>query len=70
MAGDVIFGVIDMPMAVVAIGYLFHNFHPANIFMGDTGSFVFGFILAVMAVRFISLTRAHSFYAFSGISVR
>lgn len=68
MAGDIVFGVLGMLMAVVAIGYLFHNFHPANIFMGDTGSLVFGFILAVMAVRFISLAGAHSFDAFFGNS--
>lgn len=68
MAGDMVFGVLGMLMSVVAVGYLFHNFHPANIFMGDTGSLVFGFILAVMAVRFISLAGAHSFDAFFGNS--
>jgi len=64
MARDIVFGVLGMLMAVVAVGYLFHNFHPANIFMGDTGSLVIGFMLAVLAVRFIGLAGAHSFDAF------
>ncbi|MBM3860634.1 MAG: hypothetical protein FJ395_13415 [Verrucomicrobia bacterium] len=36
------------------IGFLRHNFHPARIFMGDTGSQFIGFTLAVL-----SITAAH-----------
>lgn len=32
------------------IGFLFFNFHPAKIFMGDTGALFLGFILATMSV--------------------
>ncbi len=31
-------------------GYLLHNFHPARILMGDTGSLLIGFLLSSMAV--------------------
>ena len=31
----------------LAIGYLYHNFHLANIFMKDTGSMIFGFVYAI-----------------------
>ena len=31
-------------------GFLFFNFHPAKIFMGDTGSMFFGFMLAGISV--------------------
>jgi len=33
------------------LGFLKYNFYPARIFMGDTGSLVTGFILAVIAIR-------------------
>jgi UDP-GlcNAc:undecaprenyl-phosphate GlcNAc-1-phosphate transferase len=32
-------------------GFLFHNFNPARIFLGDSGSMFLGFVLAVTAVR-------------------
>jgi len=32
------------------LGFLIYNFHPARIFMGDSGSMFLGFILAVIAV--------------------
>lgn len=33
------------------LGFLFWNFPPAKIFMGDSGSLVIGFILGVMTIR-------------------
>ena len=35
---------------VAAIGFLFYNFNPAKIFMGDTGSMFLGFMLAGISV--------------------
>jgi len=32
------------------VGFLFFNFHPAKIFMGDTGALFLGFILASMSI--------------------
>ncbi|TFZ63882.1 undecaprenyl/decaprenyl-phosphate alpha-N-acetylglucosaminyl 1-phosphate transferase [Hymenobacter sp. UV11] len=37
------------------VGFLRYNFHHARIFMGDTGSLVCGFIVSVLAIRFIEL---------------
>ncbi|TAG57691.1 MAG: undecaprenyl/decaprenyl-phosphate alpha-N-acetylglucosaminyl 1-phosphate transferase [Cytophagales bacterium] len=37
------------------IGFLRYNFRNAIIFMGDTGSLVCGFIIAILAVKFIEL---------------
>lgn len=68
LAGDMVFGILALLLAVVAVGYLMHNFHPASIFMGDTGSLVYGFILAVLAVRFIGLAETNSFNTFFGNS--
>jgi UDP-GlcNAc:undecaprenyl-phosphate GlcNAc-1-phosphate transferase len=33
------------------IGFLFFNYHPASIFMGDTGSLFLGFLIAALAVK-------------------
>lgn len=38
-------------LAGASIGFLPHNFNPAKIFMGDTGSLFLGFILSVMAIE-------------------
>jgi len=32
------------------LGYLWHNFYPAKIFMGDSGSMFLGYIIAVIAL--------------------
>ena len=32
------------------LGFLVHNFHPAKIFMGDSGSMFLGFIIAIVAL--------------------
>jgi UDP-GlcNAc:undecaprenyl-phosphate GlcNAc-1-phosphate transferase len=33
------------------VGFLFYNFNPASIFMGDTGSMFLGFVLAATAIQ-------------------
>ena len=33
-----------------SLGFLVHNFYPATIFMGDSGSMFLGFIIAVIAL--------------------
>ncbi|HVD97915.1 MAG TPA: MraY family glycosyltransferase [Cytophagaceae bacterium] len=35
------------------LGFLRYNFYKAKIFMGDTGSLVCGFIISVMAIKFV-----------------
>jgi UDP-GlcNAc:undecaprenyl-phosphate GlcNAc-1-phosphate transferase len=41
-------------LAAVCIGFLPHNFHPARIFMGDTGSMLLGLLLAYVPISAIS----------------
>jgi UDP-GlcNAc:undecaprenyl-phosphate GlcNAc-1-phosphate transferase len=36
--------------AGAALGFLFHNFHPASVFMGDSGANLLGYLLGVAAV--------------------
>jgi UDP-GlcNAc:undecaprenyl-phosphate/decaprenyl-phosphate GlcNAc-1-phosphate transferase len=36
--------------AGAALGFLFHNYHPASVFMGDAGAYLLGYLLGVTAV--------------------
>lgn len=45
------------------LGFLFWNFPPARIFMGDSGSLVIGFILGVLTVRTTFLPKGEDFAA-------
>ena len=48
----------------VLFGFLKYNFHPAKIFMGDTGSLVVGMILSILAINLIDngfLFEQHSY---------
>jgi UDP-GlcNAc:undecaprenyl-phosphate GlcNAc-1-phosphate transferase len=40
------------------VGFLPHNYHPAKIFMGDTGALALGFLLALIAVEGVLKTAA------------
>lgn len=48
-----------------ALGFLFFNFAPASIFMGDGGSLLIGFVLGVLTVRttYIAGPLTESWYA-------
>lgn len=49
-SGQIDVAVIAFALAGSGLGFLKHNFPKANIFMGDTGSLVLGFVLAALAV--------------------
>ncbi len=49
-SGQPAVAVMSFALAGSCLGFLKHNFPKANIFMGDTGSLVIGFILASIAV--------------------
>src|SRR3712207_1263048 len=40
------------------LGFLRHNYHPAKIFMGDTGALTLGFVLGSLAVEVVLKTPA------------
>jgi UDP-GlcNAc:undecaprenyl-phosphate/decaprenyl-phosphate GlcNAc-1-phosphate transferase len=44
--------------AGAAVGFLWHNFHPATIFMGDAGSNLIGLLLACIAIEGVLKTAA------------
>src|SRR5688572_7496824 len=51
-------GVLAAITAGAALGFLWHNFHPASIFMGDAGSNLLGLMLACVAVQGVLKTAA------------
>lgn len=54
--GEPLVATCALILAAAALGFLPHNFHPAKIFMGDTGSMFLGFMLASLAA--IGLTKS------------
>ncbi|WP_191560044.1 glycosyltransferase family 4 protein [Metabacillus idriensis] len=48
--GDVQVALLSIALIGSTIGFLFFNFHPAKIFMGDTGSLLLGFLLSVFSI--------------------
>jgi len=52
-AGDVALSLLAFVLAGALAGFLVFNFHPARIFMGDSGSLIIGAILAVLAMRVV-----------------
>lgn len=45
--------IIAFSLGGALLGFLRFNFHPANIFMGDSGSLTVGLIICVLAIRVI-----------------
>lgn len=42
---------ISIVMAGASLGFLRYNFHPASIFMGDSGSMLLGFLLGAVTIQ-------------------
>ncbi|GBD45757.1 putative undecaprenyl-phosphate N-acetylglucosaminyl 1-phosphate transferase [bacterium HR41] len=51
-------GVLAALTAGAAAGFLWHNFHPASVFMGDAGSNLLGLLLACVAIQGVLKTAA------------
>jgi len=51
MRGDPIMMLFMAALGGALVGFLFYNFNPASIFMGDTGSMFLGYVLAVGSVQ-------------------
>lgn len=49
-AGDVQTCLLAATLGGALLGFLFYNFNPATIFMGDSGSMFLGFVLATMSL--------------------
>lgn len=48
--GDIAFAMMNFTVGAAALGFLYHNFYPAKVFMGDAGSIPLGFLAAAFGV--------------------
>jgi|688.fasta_scaffold188351_2 UDP-N-acetylmuramyl pentapeptide phosphotransferase/UDP-N-acetylglucosamine-1-phosphate transferase len=48
---------ISFALCGALLGFIRYNFSPAKIFMGDTGAYIIGFILAILTIQFMELNR-------------
>jgi UDP-GlcNAc:undecaprenyl-phosphate GlcNAc-1-phosphate transferase len=56
---DLNYAMIAFALAGALLGFLYFNFNPARIFMGDTGSLVLGFVIAVLCVQLMKISSIH-----------
>src|SRR6266481_588023 len=50
MQGNDAYAMLSFSVGAAALGFLYYNFHPARIFMGDAGSIPLGFLAAAFGV--------------------
>ena len=50
MNGNGSFSMMNFSIGAASLGFLYHNFHPAKVFMGDSGSIPLGFLAAAFGV--------------------
>ncbi len=57
LVGEPTYAILSFALAGSLMGFLYYNFHSGRIFMGDTGSMVVGFIIAILTIRFVEFNR-------------
>jgi UDP-GlcNAc:undecaprenyl-phosphate GlcNAc-1-phosphate transferase len=50
-SGQYLVGALSAAVLGACIGFLFYNFNPASIFMGDSGALFLGFVLAAIGIK-------------------
>ena len=58
-------GLLAMIIAGACLGFLIYNFNPASIFMGDCGSLVIGFAIAVLSLPYGELATGNPLSSFA-----
>lgn len=54
-SGQILDATVAFSIAAASLGFLLYNWYPSKIFMGDTGSMVFGFMLTTLMIKFLSI---------------
>jgi UDP-N-acetylmuramyl pentapeptide phosphotransferase/UDP-N-acetylglucosamine-1-phosphate transferase len=54
------YAILSFSIAGSVAAFLFFNFQPAKIFMGDTGSLLIGLISAILVIKFINVSSSSS----------
>lgn len=55
ISNDAYTALIAFALAGGTLAFLYFNLNPARIFMGDTGSLVLGFVIAVLSIRLLQI---------------
>lgn len=63
--GNVPYAVLGFSFAGSLLAFLYYNFHPARIFMGDTGSLMIGVVNSILVIKFIQEGNTYSSYPVS-----
>jgi UDP-N-acetylmuramyl pentapeptide phosphotransferase/UDP-N-acetylglucosamine-1-phosphate transferase len=58
MAGHEAYAMLAFAMMASLLAFLLFNFHPARIFMGDSGSLLLGLMNAILVIKFINVATA------------
>ena len=58
MAGLIAYSMLSFAMTASLLAFLYFNYHPARIFMGDSGSLLLGMVNAILVIKFISAADA------------
>ena len=67
---DVVIALVAFILAGSMLGFLTYNFHPAKIFMGDSGALFSGFLLAALSVMYsMKLSDAKMYIPFLILAV-
>lgn len=57
-AGVIPYAVLAFALSGGLAAFLIFNFHPAKIFMGDTGSMLIGIVNAILVIKFIAVAQS------------
>ena len=69
LCGEINIALVAFALAGGLLGFLYYNFNPARIFMGDTGSLVLGFVTAVLTIHLIQLNTIGNFTLINHVPV-
>jgi UDP-N-acetylmuramyl pentapeptide phosphotransferase/UDP-N-acetylglucosamine-1-phosphate transferase len=58
VAGIPAYSLLAFSMAGSLLGFLMFNFHPAKIFMGDSGSLMIGLLNSILVIKFINVAES------------
>ncbi|MCW3110627.1 MAG: undecaprenyl-phosphate N-acetylglucosaminyl 1-phosphate transferase [Segetibacter sp.] len=63
--GNIPYAVLGFSFAGCLLAFLYYNFYPARIFMGDTGSLMIGLVNSILVIKFIQEGSTYTSYPVS-----
>lgn len=69
LSGDSNNAIVAFALSGGLLGFLYYNFNPAKIFMGDTGSLVLGFVISVLCIKLMQLNDTLAFPVLPHVSI-